>query len=586
MPDPSGPFTRAAPLRASSWSPDEMTFTVVLSAGTSVERFDARGAFNEILDIAGAQYPDRIPLLDSHNRSSLNDKIGEVTDIHREGAELVGAARLSKHSPMAMRVAAELTDGAKFGVSIGYAVTDWAETKPKGKRTKTATKFDVLEASLVAIPADPAATIRSIQDVTTNIVTRAQTNAEIRSIAKTAGLDDAWANGQIDNESELDAVRAAALTAMQERAATVRSTNGHNDQTLDNPAVRVRAAGEALYARSNPTAQISEQARAYVGMGTVDLARESLRHAAISTVGMSAGTIVERALHTTSDFPLVLGDTMGRTMREAYAAAPSGLKMVGRQTTARDFRSKYRLQLSEAPRLEKVNEDGEFTSGTMSEARESYKLATYGRIIGISRQAIINDDLSAFADLSRRFGLAAAATEAQLLVDLILLNSGNGPTMSDTKALFHADHGNKAVSGAAIAEATLGAARMAIRKQVGLSGELITITPKYLIVPADLETKAEKELAAISPAKAEDVNVFSGKLSIVVEPRFTSATRWYVSADTATVDGLEYAYLEGEQGVQIETKAGFEVDGVQVKARVDFGAGFVDHRGWYANAGT
>lgn len=71
----------------------------------------------------------------------------------------------------------------------------------------------------------------------------------------------------------------------------------------------------------------------------------------------------------------------------------------------------------------------------------------------------MNDDLGAFADLSRRMGQAAAETEAKTLVDLLETGSGNGPSMNDGKALFHTDHGNKAASGGAIADATLSAAR-------------------------------------------------------------------------------------------------------------------------------
>jgi len=82
----------------------------------------------------------------------------------------------------------------------------------------------------------------------------------------------------------------------------------------------------------------------------------------------------------------------------------------------------------------------------------------------------------------------------------------------------------------------------------------------------------EKALSAVQAAKTDDVNPFTS-LTLVVEPRLTSATRWYVVADPALIDGLEYAYLEGAPGPQIETKVGFEVDGMQVKVRLDFGAG-------------
>src|ERR1035438_4087891 len=51
----------------------------------------------------------------------------------------------------------------------------------------------------------------------------------------------------------------------------------------------------------------------------------------------------------------------------------------------------------------------------------------------------------------------------------------------------------------------------------------------------------------------------------IVEPRLdaNSATAWYLIADPAQVDTVEYCYLEGQQGVYIETKQGFEIDGVE-----------------------
>jgi len=75
------------------------------------------------------------------------------------------------------------------------------------------------------------------------------------------------------------------------------------------------------------------------------------------------------------------------------------------------------------------------------------------------------------------------------------------------------------------------------------------------------------------------VNPFAG-LTLLVEPRLATADTWYVVADPASIDGLEYCFLEGAEGPQIETRNGFEVDGVQIRVRLDFGAGWVDHRGW------
>jgi hypothetical protein len=278
------------------------------------------------------------------------------------------------------------------------------------------------------------------------------------------------------------------------------------------------------------------------------MARKLLTLRGHSVTGLSPATIITRALHTTSDFPLIVGDTIGRTLRAAYQAAPAGVRRLGRQTTGRDFRTVNKIMLGEAPTLEKLDEHGEIRAGTMAEAQEAYKVETFARKIGVTRQVLVNDDLGAFADLARRLGQAAAETEAGVLVDLLEGASGNGPTMSDGKALFHTDHSNKAASGGIIADDTLSAARLAMRSQTGLSGQRISATPKFLLVPPAQETIAEKWLASIAAAKATDVNPFSGSLSMVVEPRLSSATRWYVSADPAEIDGLEYAYLAGGEG--------------------------------------
>jgi phage major head subunit gpT-like protein len=116
------------------------------------------------------------------------------------------------------------------------------------------------------------------------------------------------------------------------------------------------------------------------------------------------------------------------------------------------------------------------------------------------------------ADLARRMGHGAAETEARILVTLLEAGSGNGPSLSDGKTLFHADHGNKAGSGAVISDATLSAARLALRTQKGIEDRTIRVTPKNLLVPPALETTAEKRLATIAPATASDVNPFSGAL--------------------------------------------------------------------------
>jgi hypothetical protein len=114
---------------------------------------------------------------------------------------------------------------------------------------------------------------------------------------------------------------------------------------------------------------------------------------------------------------------------------------------------------------------------------------------------------------------------------------------------------------------------------------LIAATPKYLLVPPQLETLGEKVVSSIQATATADVNTFSF-LSLIVEPRLTSATAWYLVGDPATIDGLEFAYLAGEEGPQLSFELGFAVDGISYKVREDFGCGWIEARGWWRQPGA
>jgi len=609
--------TRRAPLASTTWNPEARTLEVVFSTGAGVVRHDARGAYEERLDLEqdwsafiGA------PVLNSHRRGDLGDVLGSVIQAWTVGAEARAVIRLSRR-PDLDPIIQDILDGHIRGTSVGYTVETWKETVESGRRVKIATRWTPVELSLVPLPADRHATIRkdmsmpdtpatAVEPGTTTPATapatttpaatieRAAVNAEIRAIARVANLDQTWTDAQVDAGATAEAARAAAFETMRTRNApsTIRNVIAEVGTDYLDPEVRARTIGEALYTRATPGHTPSEAARPYVTMTSLDIARDSLRVRGISTTALSPSATIERALHSTSDFPLILGDAVGRTLRASYQAVPSALKRVARQSNARDFKARHRLQLSAGARLLPVPESGEIKSGTIEEAKESYKLATFARMFGITRQALVNDDLGAFTDLSRRLGQAAAATEAALLVDLLEEGAGLGPLMNDGRRLFHADHGNLAAAGATpwgegtppAFEPLISAGRLAMRRQVDTSGELVAVTPKFIIVPSAGETACEKALAGFTPTRAEDVNPFSA-LSLVVEPRLSSDVRWYIAADPAEVDGLEWSYLEGAEGPQVDTKAGFEIDGVQIRVRLDFGAGFVDHRSWYCNPG-
>lgn len=356
----------------------------------------------------------------------------------------------------------------------------------------------------------------------------------------------------------------------------------------DERITRRDAVANALLHRYSPTLfPLEDAARQYRGMTLLELARESLGNAGVNTRGLSRDEVATRALHSTSDFPEILSAVTNKTLRQAYDAYPRTFALFCRQVLATDFKAMHRVQLGEAPQLLEVGESGEFKRGTLGESKESYKVKTYGRVVAITRQTLINDDLDAFTRIPAMYGNSIAQLESDVVWGIITSN----PAMADGTALFHANHRNLAGTGAALDVTSVGAARAAMAKQTGLDKKtVLNIRPAFLIVPASLELKAEQLVAQnLVPAQSGNVVPQSIRtLAPISEPRLDAAseTAWYLAASPNQIDTIEYAYLEGQQGAYIETRNGFDVDGVEIKCRLDFGAKAIDWRGLYKNPGA
>jgi phage major head subunit gpT-like protein len=153
--------------------------------------------------------------------------------------------------------------------------------------------------------------------------------------------------------------------------------------------------------------------------------------------------------------------------------------------------------------------------------------------------------------------------------------------------LFSADHKNL-LTGAdsALSETSLANALVVFKKQTGADGvRRIRVIPKYLTVPPELEVTARKLITAISASNTQDVNVFANAFDIIVEPRLTDATAWYLSADPNAIDTLYYAYLEGNENLRVNSEDDFNTDAMKYAVRGDFGTAAIDFRGMVKSNG-
>ncbi len=575
---------RAATPRPNSFDPESRTVSAVVATSTPVQRRDGRGPFLEILtaDTLDLSSAEGLPVLDSHRTASVRDQIGRVRSIALEDGSVVAVLELTSAedaAPVVQRIA----DGTVSGVSIGYRVTGWAEKSTPHGRVKTPTGWRITEVTLTSNPADPSARLRQKGNVMPQEVietptpeeAEAQRRSDIRGLVRSAGLGADIADQLIDQNADLTAAKAAIFDALVIR---VHSSG-------DDPAVIRDRQAEALHVRM-AGGEPKPEVRSYMAMSMLDMARDSLARVGVSTRGMSPDEVFTRAgEHTTSDFPTLVSNAMNKTALSSYQAASSPLKSLGRQRSLSNFKTATSIRLGEMGRLEELDESGEITATSRAENGETMQLSTYARGITVSRKLLIDDDLGMLGDMTAAFGEAAAQTEADILVAML---TGN-PNLSDGTPVFHTDRGNIAESGVALtaasASAAISTARLAMRGFTGLDGQtLINVQPKYLLTGPQNETAAEQVLAAIYPATTDDVNVFANKLSLLIEPRITD-TSWYIFADPARLATFQYGYLSSAQGVQIQRAEAWSTLGLKFRAWLDFGAGWLDWRGAYLNAG-
>ena len=292
--------------------------------------------------------------------------------------------------------------------------------------------------------------------------------ALIQRVAAAHNLPEEWQTRMAEAEDELtdDEIRAdgraAAAEELQTRArATPRI---RTVPTQDDPATITRRQTDAMVIRMAGGIP-ADDVRPYMGLSALDMARDALTRSGATVRGLSADEVLTRAM-TTSDFPLVVSNTMGKVALATYQAASSPLKVLSRQRVLPNFKESTSIRLGEMGRLEELTESGEFTHTSRAENGETMSITTYGRAGNVSRKLLVNDELSLLGDMTAAFGEAAAATEADLMADLLTSN----PNLSDGVAVFATARGNLAATGTAISVASVDLARKSMRAMKGLDG--------------------------------------------------------------------------------------------------------------------
>lgn len=563
------------------------------------------------------------PLLYGHNRFAKADHVGVVEKAWIERARGYAEVRLSMRAELD-DLWRDIKDGIVRNVSVGYQILERVLTKKnsQGPSEFRVTRWAPFEVSVVTVPADATVgigradtpepqrftikTLESDMDLET-APNNAQSepnerarSAAILDLTQRHGFDPTQAAEWVGSNLTIEQIREAAMEKLAQRDVHhAPHIEGEAPWSMAESHDRgndfQRAAIDGLLLSSGiSVAKPHPAARDTRNLPLRELARSCLSRAGIRHSGLRESKLYERAM-STSDFPLILSGAIGAAMGVGYEQEPASHRIWVRTQLVQDFKEQHRPAIGSMPELLPVGELEEYKDGPISEADSTkYRVGKFGRIVSLSWELIKNDNLGAFLRVLPGLGQAARRSEADGVYNLFTLNSGAGPTMSDSKALFHIDHKNLATAGS-MDIATLGAARALMRKQQALGGGYLSLVPRFLIVPVDLETQAEYVLAQVTrhtvtkttgsgPTKTVGVEgtptpEWVSQLTLVVEPRLADDV-FYLAADSSQVDTIELGLLDESGGApMIATDEGFRVDSMRWKVRHVHGAAAIDYRG-------
>jgi hypothetical protein len=549
----------------------------------------------------------------AHSRSAENADTSECIVIRHDAPAASSATQMEK--PMNKREAAKKYSGDQLdALALGAGITRSANETDEALRARLLAAYDTEDAAAEqarreteertrreAEEADRRNAPPAPQQVDQDAIRRQAAETErarvsdIHAIAARHDVPAQVLKDAIDKGTSVDAFRAKVLDMLVEESdrTQINPLVDQHGRRQDEVDTRRAAVVNALMHRMNGSIELKPEAREWRGLSLLETGRELLRMNGVNVRGMSrmelATKLFERgAYNTTSDFPIILEQITNRTLRAAYDVYGQTFKAFCRKVTAVDFKDMHRVQVGEVGDLKKVNEHGEYESTTFGEGKEKYRIATYGRIIGITRQVIINDDLGVFTNMAQKFGNAVARLESKVVWGIII---DNQKMSSDGKAIFHADHANLTGTGTALSATSLNVGRAMMGKHKDIDNrDLLDIRPKFLLHAPEIAFTVAQLFGSFSPTKTSDiVPDYVRALTPIEENRLSSLNTgltWHLVADPNQIDTIEYAYLEGNEGPYTETEQGFDIDGMRVKVRQDFGAAPIDWRGFYRNNGA
>jgi hypothetical protein len=242
--------------------------------------------------------------------------------------------------------------------------------------------------------------------------------------------------------------------------------------------------------------------------------------------------------------------------------------------------------------FEELGAAGEIKHGQLGNVSYSNKADTYAKMLAITRQDIINDDLGALTAVPRRLGRGSALKLNDIFWTAFLYGGTSGFFSATHTTAGDTGNANLNEAAADVTLAGLAATETMFMNQVDMNGKPLGTQPAIWLVPTAQRNAAaaildpQSKLITGASATSSDANVFGGRYRLESSPYLhnTSYTGYstsanYLMADPMDLPTIEIAALNGRVEPVIETAdADFNVLGVQMRGYSDVGVALQEFR--------
>jgi hypothetical protein len=314
----------------------------------------------------------------------------------------------------------------------------------------------------------------------------------------------------------------------------------------------------------------------------------------------------------------VLANVLNKFLLQGYLYVDQSWKQIAATRAVKDFKPSKSVNVFGDFVFKKLNADGQIQNAAMTDEAFPNQVDTFGRKLGIQRQMIINDDLSALSTVPLLMGIGAADSINILFWKLWLApgnwTDGNAFWFNRTAAasvLGGSGINTNLISGgtSALSSAALQLAVQAYDKQIKPNGQPLGMQQAILLYPPELDATALELMRSANlvyggatASKQPMTNVWQGRFQPVKSPYLSntgndingvalypgnSTTAWWLLANPNLVASIEVAFLNGQQTPTVQTaQANFNELGIDVRGFFDFGAAMQNPRAGIKSAGA